>query len=66
MCPVSKQKLFPRIPVPPAVYPNVVVEEEMEEEDTAQEETEDQQTSGRGDSLVKSHTDRTDSMFLLY
>lgn len=51
-----------RIPVPPAVYPNVVVEEEMEEEDTAQEETEDQQTSGRGDSLVKSHTDRTDSL----
>ncbi|XP_077073745.1 collagen alpha-6(VI) chain [Siphateles boraxobius] len=51
-----------RIPVPPAVSPNVVVEEEMEEEDTAQEETEDQQTSGRGDSLVESPVDRTDSL----
>ncbi|XP_067304321.1 collagen alpha-6(VI) chain isoform X2 [Pseudorasbora parva] len=49
------------VPVPSTEFPNVVVEEEMEEEDTAQEEKEGQQTSSRGDSIIESPTDRTNS-----
>lgn len=48
--------LFPSVPVPSGVYPNVVVEEEMVEE------TEGQQTLGYGYSIVETPID-TDSMF---
>lgn len=54
---------FPRVPVVSTVYPDVQVEEDMEEEDTAPE-TEDQQSSGRGDSIIQSAADNTDSTSL--
>nr|XP_017207020.1 collagen alpha-6(VI) chain [Danio rerio] len=50
-----------RVPVLSTVYPDVQVEEDMEEEDTAPE-TEDQQSSGRGDSIIQSPADNTDSL----
>lgn len=48
------------VPVPSTAYPDVALEEEAEEEDTGVEKTENQQSSGHGDSGVKSpiyHTD---------
>lgn len=61
--PVSKQTLFPSVPVPSTAYPDVALEEEVEEEDTAVEETKDQQILVRGDSGVKSPIYHTDSTF---
>ncbi|KTG32498.1 hypothetical protein cypCar_00018712 [Cyprinus carpio] len=56
---MSKQMLFPSVPVLPTAYSDAAFVEEMEKEGT-EEETNYQQNSGRGVSAVESMTDRTD------